>query len=332
MGSPSTDRPASATVPAVSVVIPTFSRPESLARCLAALAAQSLPRSAFEVIVCDDGSPSPATATVKPFADRMAVRVVRRPRAGPAAARNEGARHARAAILAFTDDDCVPSPLWLELLVERMRRHPGHMIGGSIVNVLPHDPYATATQLVMSSVYDYYARHSVGNRFFSTTNLAVPANRFWLLEGYSERFPRAAGEDYDFCARWAEAGFPSEYAPEVEVGHAHGHTFSSFWRQHFGYGRALLRVRQGMAQRRGRLGIDLESPRFYRQILTYPLLYSEHGSAVRNEALVLLSQVATMAGALRELLFGREAPDDRNGAAQASAAMLPGGAGVRTTR
>lgn len=300
MGSPLTDRPASATVPAVSVVIPTFSRPESLAQCLAALAAQTLPRGAFEVIVCDDGSPSPLAAIVEPFADRMAVRVVRRTRAGPATARNEGARHARAAILAFTDDDCVPTPLWLELLVDRMRRHPGHLIGGSIVNLLPGDPYATATQLITSSVYEYYSRSAAGHRFFSTTNLAVPANRFWLLEGFSERFVHAAGEDYDFCARWAEAGFPSEYAPEVEVGHAHGHTLASFWRQHFGYGRALLRVRQGMAWRRGGSGIDLESPGFYRQILTYPLLHSEHGSAVRNAALVLFAQIATACGGLRE--------------------------------
>jgi GT2 family glycosyltransferase len=302
MGSPPNDRSATATVPAVSVVIPTFARPERLARCLEALAAQSLTRGAFEVIVCDDGSPSPAAPTVRAFADRMAVRVVRRSRAGPAAARNEGARHARAAILAFTDDDCVPSPLWLELLLDRMRRHPGHMIGGSIVNLLPDDRYATATQLIMSSVYDYYANNAVGHRFFSTTNLAVPANRFWLLEGFSERFPRAAGEDYDLCARWAEAGFPSEYAPEVEVGHAHGHTFASFWEQHFGYGRALLRVRQGMARRRGGSGIELESPRFYRQILTYPLLHSEHGSAVRNAALVLLAQIATVCGGLRDWL------------------------------
>ena len=300
MGSPSTDRPRTATVPAVSVVIPTFGRPESLTRCLEALAAQTLAHGAFEVIVCDDGSPSPAAPTVEPFADRMTVRVVRRRRAGPAAARNEGARYARAPLIAFTDDDCVPTPLWLELLVDRMRRHPGHMIGGSIVNLLPDDPYATATQLIMSSVYDYYSRHAVGHQFFSTTNLAVPANRFWLLDGFSEQFVRAAGEDYDLCARWAEAGFPSEYAPEVEVGHAHGHSLASFWRQHFGYGRALLRVRQGMAQRRGGSGIDLESPSFYRQILTYPLLHSEHGSAVRNALLVLLAQVATGTGALRE--------------------------------
>ena len=300
MGSQPIGRPANATVPAVSVVIPTFSRRESLARCLAALAAQTLSRDTFEVIVCDDGSPAPVAPIVERFADRMAVRFVRRLRAGPAAARNEGARHARAQLLAFTDDDCIPTPLWLELLVERARRHPGHMIGGSIVNALPDDPYATATQLIMSCVYDYYSRNAVGHQFFSTTNLAVPVNRFWLLDGFSERFPRAAGEDYDFCARWAEAGFPTAYAPEVEVGHAHGHTLGSFWNQHFGYGRALLRVRQGMALRRGGAGIDLESPGFYRQILAYPLLHSEHGRAVRNAVLVFLSQVATAFGGIRE--------------------------------
>ena len=300
--SPSTDRPSNAILPTVSVVVPTFGRPESLARCLAALAAQTLPRDAFEVIVCDDGGPVPAAPTVEPFAERMTVRVVRRSRSGPAAARNEGARQALGQYLAFTDDDCVPSPHWLELLVERMRRHRGYMIGGSIVNLLHDDPYATATQQIMSCVYDYYSRSTEGHRFFSTTNLAVPTNRFWLLDGFSERYPRAAGEDYDLCARWEEAGFQNEYAPEVEVGHAHGHTLASFWRQHYGYGRALFRVREGMARRRGRSGIQLESPGFYRQILTYPLRHSEHGRAVRNAALVLLAQIATVFGGLREWL------------------------------
>jgi GT2 family glycosyltransferase len=291
----------------VSVVIPTHGRHASLARCLAALESQTVPRELYEVIVSDDGSATPVASTVEPFADRMNVSVVRRSRSGPAAARNEGARQARGQLIAFTDDDCIPAPTWIEALLDRMRRHPGALIGGSIVNLLPDDPYATATQLIMNCVYDYYARSVSGHRFYSTTNLAVPANRFWLLDGFSERFLRAAGEDYDFCARWREAGFPNEYAPEVEVGHAHGHTLRSFWRQHYGYGRALLRVREGMARRHGRSGIELESPGFYRQILTYPLKHSADGRGVRNAALVLLAQIATATGGLREWLV----PDSR---------------------
>ena len=283
----------------MSVVIATHGRPESLARCVKALSEQTFPRHLFEVVVCDDGSREPVSPAIAPLADRVALTVVRRPRGGPAAARNEGARNAKGRLLAFTDDDCVPAPDWLERIVERMNRQPGHMIGGSIVNLLPRDPYATATQLIMSCVYEYYSRSSAGHRFFSTSNLAVPANRFWLLDGFSERFPRAAGEDYDFCARWEEAGFSSAYAPEVEVGHAHGHNFASFWRQHFGYGRALLRVREGMSRRRGRSGIELEAPGFYQEILTYPLR-REGVKGVGYAALVLLSQVATFAGGVRE--------------------------------
>jgi glycosyltransferase involved in cell wall biosynthesis len=275
-------------------------------RALEALCTQTLPRELFEVIVCDDGSPDPLEHAIAPFGERLALTVVRRARAGPAAARNSGARHARGRILAFTDDDCVPAEDWLQLLVDRHERHGGHLVGGSIVNVLTEDPYATATQLIMSCVYEYYARHTEGRRFYSTTNLSVPASRFWLLKGFSEQFSRAAGEDYDFCARWQEAGFPHVYAPEVEVGHAHGHNLRSFWSQHFGYGRALLRVRQGIARRRGHFGIELESPRFYRQILTYPLQQGNGIRALRDAALVVLSQVATISGATSEWIAGTD--------------------------
>jgi cellulose synthase/poly-beta-1,6-N-acetylglucosamine synthase-like glycosyltransferase len=77
--------------PRVSVVVPTCERPVQLERCLAALAAQSLPREEYEVIVVDDAC-----------------------RAGPAAARNRGWRRARAPIVAFTADDSEPEPDWLK--------------------------------------------------------------------------------------------------------------------------------------------------------------------------------------------------------------------------
>ncbi|HEX7981546.1 MAG TPA: glycosyltransferase [Gemmatimonadaceae bacterium] len=294
--------------PTVSVVIPAHARIAKLQRCLEALANQTLPRDEFEVIVCDDGSPEPIAPALGRFADVLTLTVVRKARGGPAAARNEGARHASGALLAFTDDDCVPEEDWLEHLVANIGRNPGHLLGGSIVNLLPDDPYATATQLITSCVYDYYARHPESRRLYCTANLALPTSRFWLLNGFSEQYQRAAGEDYDFCARWTEAGFPNHYAPEATVGHAHGHTLTSFWKQHFGYGRALLRVRLGMARRRGRGVIALEAPSFYSDILAYPILHTAGSRVSRGKAtmLVLLSQMATALGALREWI----APDE----------------------
>jgi GT2 family glycosyltransferase len=292
----------------LSVVVPSYKRVDSLTATLHALCEQSLPRTEFEVIVSDDGSPEPIAPSIEHFSQRLALRVVRGPNAGPAAARNRGARNARAPIVAFTDDDCIPTRDWLANILARARQSPGHLIGGAITNTLLDDPYANATQLVMSGVYDYYSRFSTGQRFFSTTNLAVPAERFWVIGGFAEEFGHVAGEDYDFCSRWQIAGFPSVYAPEALVGHAHGHTLATFWRQHFGYGRGLLRVRQLAARRKGRRGLQLEAPKFYAELLSYPLREKTSPGARRwrNAGLVLLSQIATVAGAASELMFGKE--------------------------
>lgn len=269
-----------------------------------ALCAQTLSRCSFEVVICDDGSPEPLAPAVAPFESRLALRLISQPNAGPAAARNHGARMARGSILAFTDDDCIPAPDWLERLAARFERNPDQLVGGGMTNTLPLDPYATATQLLMDSVYEYHEERPAGQRFYSTTNLAVPADRFRQIGGFSEDYLHAAGEDYDFCARWNESGFGASYAPDAIVGHAHGHNLASFCKQHFTYGRALLRVRQ-RAARRQRRAIRLEPARFYSRLLAYPV---RHGRGMRRwtqAALVLLSQVATAAGAARELLRPR---------------------------
>jgi glycosyltransferase involved in cell wall biosynthesis len=70
-----------------TVVVPTRDRPDSLARCLEALAAQSL--AGLEVVVVDDGSVVPVPAP-------PGARLVRLPGLGAAAARNAGARAERA--------------------------------------------------------------------------------------------------------------------------------------------------------------------------------------------------------------------------------------------
>jgi GT2 family glycosyltransferase len=284
-----------------SVIIPAYRRPAGLVRCLEALCAQTLSRSRFEVVVCDDGSPEPLAPFVAPFADRLALVVVGQANAGPATARNHAARRARGAVLAFTDDDCIPAPDWLERLAARFERDPDRLVGGAMMNALPGDVYATATQLLMDSVYEYYGQHSAGRRFYSTANLAVPAGLFRQLGGFSEDYPDAAGEDYDFCARWSEHGFSTGHAPEAIVGHAHGHDLRSFWKQHLAYGRALLRVRRGVARRAGHRTIRVEPARFYVRLLSRPVRRGRGWRRWQLAALVLLSQIATAAGAVWEL-------------------------------
>src|SRR4051794_24816927 len=100
----------------VSVVVPTYRRPDLLDRCLSALCLQELEPEDWEVVVADDAASEPTRRQVERWAARSPMPVVyATPPAshGPAAARNAGWRAARGAIVAFTDDDCVPAPRWL---------------------------------------------------------------------------------------------------------------------------------------------------------------------------------------------------------------------------
>jgi len=92
-----------------SVIIPTYNGADKIGRCLASLRGQDYPAS-FEVIVVNDGSTDRTLEVLKQFPE---VRVLTQANAGPAAARNRGAKEASGDLIVFTDDDCEPLPNWL---------------------------------------------------------------------------------------------------------------------------------------------------------------------------------------------------------------------------
>jgi cellulose synthase/poly-beta-1,6-N-acetylglucosamine synthase-like glycosyltransferase len=104
--------PDAADAPLISVIIPHFNDLANLERCLRLLAAQTLPRSKFEIVVADNNSRCGLTAVERICGDF--ARVVASPVQGAGAARNAGAEASRGRILAFIDSDCRPSPTWLE--------------------------------------------------------------------------------------------------------------------------------------------------------------------------------------------------------------------------
>jgi GT2 family glycosyltransferase len=284
-----------------SIIIPTRDRPDQLVNCLQYLDRLDYPRDRFEAIVVDDGSSEPIEEVVAPFRYALDLRVIRQANRGPAAARNTGAEAAAGEYLVFTDDDCLPDPGWLRQLERVFTEWPHCLVGGAIVNALPKNPFSSATQAIMMAVYSYYDCHPDRTRLFSTSNLAVPTAIFRQLGGFVKSFRLAAGEDYDFCDRWQHGGHGIRYAPGAIVSHAHALTLGSFCRQHFNYGRGLLRFRVQAARRAGRT-IRSQRPGFYAHLLTYSLRQWPGGRGWLYSGLIVLSQAATLAGACREVL------------------------------
>jgi GT2 family glycosyltransferase len=179
------------------------------------------------------------------------VRVVASGGGGPAAARNGGAAAARASLVAFTDDDCEPQAGWADALLDRHRAEPGALLGGSIVNGLIENPYSRAAQAITDAALAHHNGGPDGPRFFPSSNIAVPVDRFTDLGGFDEAVRLAGGEDRDLCERWVERGWPIAAAPEALVRHSHELGLRSFWRQQAAYGAGAYRHRSSRAARTG---------------------------------------------------------------------------------
>jgi GT2 family glycosyltransferase len=290
--------------PRFTVVVPTRDRPLPLSRCLAALAGQDYPRERFAVVVVDDGGRVPAAPAVGCAARALDVELVVQAHRGPAAARNRGARDADG-LLAFTDDDCAPAPDWLSRLAEALERHPGAMVGGQVVNVLPGNRFASASQMIADIVYDHYNADPVRARFLSSNNLAVAADAFHEVNGFDARFRVVACEDRDLCDRWTHSGRPLVYAPDALVGHAHAMGLPAFLRQHFTYGRGAVhfhRLRAGRGS--GRIRDEMAFHRDLRNWLVRPFRRRPPGEALATAALLVLWQTANAAGFAYESVTG----------------------------
>lgn len=186
----------------VSVVIPTCGRTDLLRRCLASICSQSLPASCYEAIVVDDG-PDPRTqAVVEGCAAQAAARGLQLhylPNAGPhgpAAARNRGWRAARAALVAFTDDDTVPHADWLERGCAAFEKPAAPDAGwGRVVMPLPSKP----------TDYERDAQR-LEEAGFVTANCFCRKSMLERIDGFDERFAVAWREDTDLYFRLREAG------------------------------------------------------------------------------------------------------------------------------
>lgn len=198
--------------PELSVVVATHNRADRLEELLRALEAQTLAAGRFEVLVVDDGSRD-ATPEVLAAPRSFEMRTFRHPEGrGPATARNRGWRAARSDRIAFTDDDCVPSPGWLEALLGVAGEEPQRIVQG---RTLPN-PDEAADLGVFAKTLEV----SAASPHYETANILYPRAALEQLDGFDEHYSSAAGEDTDLGWRARAAGVEAVYEPAALVHHA----------------------------------------------------------------------------------------------------------------
>lgn len=204
----------------VSIVIPAYNASATLPHCLEACLAQTMPP--HEIIVVDDESHDDTID----IADRYGVRVVKAQHAGPAAARNAGARAATGEIIAFTDADCVPERQWVAKLAEAFTGNVTG-VGGSYACANAQHLLA---RVIHEEIVERHRRMPEEADFLGSFNAAYLRDAFWDAGGFDESFTQASGEDNDLAYRLHDAGGHFRFRADARVAHYHPHRLLPYLR------------------------------------------------------------------------------------------------------
>ena len=218
------------TAPDISVIIATRNRAESLRDTLECLKVQvAHGRFTYEVLVVDNGSTDETRRVVEESQASFPVplRYLYEGRAGKPWALNVGIRAAAGAVLAFTDDDVLPSPKWLSALWSCFEEERADGVAGKILPwwLGPKPAWLPEHVLRSGSAFGCVDHGPVRRRSSEGDeecrwvggNMAIRREAAEHVGPYDVRMGR--GEDTEYYWRCIERGFTVCYEPAALVYH-----------------------------------------------------------------------------------------------------------------
>jgi glycosyltransferase involved in cell wall biosynthesis len=211
----------------VSIIIPTFNGGARIAACLEALLEQTADTNA-EILVVNDGS---TDNTIEVVGRYPGVRLMTQSNAGPAAARNRGAREARGEIILFTDDDCVPAHGWLKAMTDPFK--DPYLVGvKGVYRTRQREFVARFVQIEYEDKYRLMAGLPQID-FVDTYSAGFRRDYFLEMDGYDTRFPVACAEDVELSYRMSARGWIMKFIPEAVVYHTHPTTLWTYLKKKY---------------------------------------------------------------------------------------------------
>ena len=221
-----------------TVIIPAFNAESTMGKCLEALAGQKTKKE-FEVIVVDDGSKDKTKKIAKEF-KKIPVVLLEQNHAGPAKARNLGARKAKGTIIIFLDSDCIARENWLE---EILKPFENKEIAG-VQGIYESRQKEFIARFIQLEIEERYKKMKKLERIDHIGSYSAAYRRELFLEsgGFDENFPTASGEDTEFSYSLSEKNYRLVLNTKAIVEHFHPKTFSHYMKIKFkrAYWRTLI--------------------------------------------------------------------------------------------
>lgn len=166
----------------VSIIIPVFNTEKYLKRCIVSVCGQKY--DSLEIILVNDGSTDQSLEICKDY-ERMdpRIKIIDQENKGPAAARNNGIRHASGKYIAFVDSDDYVSPFFISKMYGLAVKNQAQLVQCVIRNVTEDDLMETTettaniwheTMSGMDFLRSYYNKRYSG--------FANPVNKLYARE------------------------------------------------------------------------------------------------------------------------------------------------------
>ena len=233
----------------ISIIVPTYKRPEDIVRALKSVVVQDTKDYSFEIVVADNDPAASAHQAVHmmidayPGVDLIYIHV---PEAGVSNARNGALAKACGRYLIFLDDDMEAEADWAYELMRGAERFDSAIVFGPVEAVMPegNNPQYPHMQPIFSRTGDF--PEGLIDKTFGTGGCLIDLGRCTLpTPAFDPALNETGGEDdamfaylidRDATIGWTHSAIAVEHIP------VHRSTPSYVWKRNFAFGQGPART------------------------------------------------------------------------------------------
>lgn len=227
-----------------SIIIAVYQREDELTELLTSLSNQTDKQ--FEVLVIDDGSPTPLEKIVLQFKGALNSKYYYKPNSGPAKSRNFGMERASGNYFIFLDSDTLVPGRYIEIVRHALNENYTDIFGGpdgadeSFTDLQKAISFSMTSFLTTGGIRG--GGQQLGRFQPRSFNMGISKKAFETSGGFGDL---RIGEDPDLTMTLWEHGFNSQLIPEAKVVHKRRTSLKKFQKQvyEFGIARPILNER-----------------------------------------------------------------------------------------